>query len=70
VKPSVLSLYQTELSQDHEQEEYRNKIMNNSTEQLIQLISKVHSMYLGLKIFRVHKALSSEFRIETNRKRF
>ena len=44
--------------------------MNNRTEQLIQLISKVHSMYLGSKIFGVHKALSSEFSMENSRKRF
>ena len=44
--------------------------MNNRTEQLIQLISKVHSTYLGPKIFGVHKALFSEFCVETNRKRF
>ena len=44
--------------------------MSNSTEQLIQLISKVQSMYLGLKIFGVHQDLFSEFNVETNRKRF
>ena len=44
--------------------------MNNRTEQLIQLISKVHSMYLGPKVFGVHKAPFSEFSVETNRKGF
>ena len=44
--------------------------MINRTEQFIQLISKVHSMYLALKIFGVHKALFSAFGTETNRKRF
>ena len=44
--------------------------MNNRTEQLIQLIPKVHSMYLGPKIFGAHKALFSEFIVETNRKTF
>ena len=33
------------LTQDHEEQEDRSKIMNNRTKQLIQLISKVHSMY-------------------------
>ena len=45
VELSVLSLYHTEITQDHEEEEDRSKLMNNRTEQLIQLISKVHSMY-------------------------
>ena len=44
--------------------------MNNRTENLIKLISKMHSMYIGLKIFGVHKALFLEFSVETNRKRF
>ena len=70
MKLSVVTLYQTDLTQDHEEQEERSKIMNNGTEKLIQLISKVHSMYLGPKIFGVHKALYSEFRVETNRKRF
>ena len=69
VKVSVLSLYQTNLIQDHEKQEDRCKIMNNRTEQLIQVISKVHSMYLGPKILVVHKALLSEFSVETNTKR-
>ena len=43
--------------------------MNNRTEQLIQVILKVHSMYLGPKIFGVHKVLFSEFRVETSAKR-
>ena len=70
MKLSVLSLYQTDLTQDHEEQEDRSKTMNNRTEKLILLISKVHSMYLGLKIFGVHKALFPEFSVETNRKRF
>ena len=70
MKLSVSSLYQTDLTQDHEEQEDRRMIMTNRTEQLIQLISKVHSMYLGPKIFGVHKALLSKFSVETNRKRF
>ena len=54
MKLSDFSLCQTDLTQDHEGQEGRSKIMNNRTEQLIQLISKVHSMYLGPKIFEVH----------------
>ena len=42
-KLSVLSLHQTGLTQDHEEQD-RSKIMNNSTKQLIQLISKAHSI--------------------------
>ena len=68
MKHSVLSLCHTDLTQDHEEED-RSKIKNSRTEQLVQLISKVHYMYLGLKIFGVHKALSSEFSVETTRKR-
>ena len=68
MKLSVLSLYQTDLSQDREEKENRSKIMNNRTEKLIQLISKVHSMYLGPKIFGVRKALAVEFITKTNRK--
>ena len=44
--------------------------MNNRTEQLIHLISKVHSMYLGPKNFGVQKALFAEFSVESNRRRF
>ena len=44
--------------------------MNSRSEQVIQLISKVHSMYLGPKVFGVHKAQFLEFKVETNRKRF
>ena len=69
MKVSVLSLYQANVIQDHEKQEDRSKIMSNRTEQLIQVISKVHSMYLGSKIFGVHKALFSEFSLETNTKR-
>ena len=43
--------------------------MNKRTEQLRQLVSKVHSTYLGQKIFGVHKAQFLEFSVETNRKR-
>ena len=68
MKVSVLSLCQTNLIHDHEKHENRSKIMNNRTEQLIHVISKVHSMYLGPKIFGVHKALFSEFCVETNEK--
>ena len=59
MKLSVLSLYNTDLTQDHEEQEDRSKIMNK-------LISKVHSMYLGPKIFGAYKALFSEFSVETN----
>ena len=68
MKLSVLSLNQTDLTQDHKEQEGRSKIMNSRTEQLIELISIVHSMYLGPKIFGVLKALSSEFSVETSRK--
>ena len=57
VKLSVLSFYETDNTQDHEEQEDRRQIINNRTEQLIHLISMVHSMYLGLKIFGAHKAL-------------
>ena len=69
-KLSVLSLYLTELTQDHEEKEDGSKIMGNSTELLIQSISNVQSMYLGLKFFGVHQALFPEINVETNRKRF
>ena len=67
MKLPVLSLYQRNFTQDHEGQEDRSKIMNSRNEQLIQLISKVHSMHLGLKISGVHKALSLEFSVETDR---
>ena len=51
MKLSVLSLYQTDLTQDHEEQEDRSKIINSRAEQLIKLISIVYSMYLGPKIF-------------------
>ena len=70
MKHFVLSLYQTDLTQDHEEQEDRSRIKKNKTEQLIQLKSKVHSMYLGPKTFGVHKALFAEFSMESNRKRF
>ena len=70
MKLSVLSLYKTDLTRDHKGQEDRSRIMDNRIEQLIQLISKVHSMYLGLKISGVDKALFLQFSMETNRKRF
>ena len=70
MKLSVLSLYQTNITQDHSEQEDRSKILNNRTEQLIQLISKVHSIYLDPKIFGVNKALFSEFSMETIGKKF
>ena len=69
VKLSALSLYQTDVTQDQEEQEERSKIMNNRTEQLIPLTSKVHSMYIGPKICGAHKALFSELSVETNRKK-
>ena len=70
MKLSVSSLYLTELTQDDKEQEDRNTIMGNSTEQVIQLISNVQSMYLGPNVFGVHQALFSVFSVETNRKRF
>ena len=70
MKLSVLSLYQTDLTQHHEEQEGRSKIVTKRTEQFIQLISKVHSMSLGPKIFVAHKALFSEVSVESNIKRF
>ena len=51
VKLFVLSLCQTDLAKDLEEQEDRSKIKNNRTEQLIQLILKVHSIYIGPNIF-------------------
>jgi len=65
VKLSVLSLCQTDLTQEHEEQEDRSKIMKKRTEHLMQLISKVHFTYLGLKIFGMYKALFLELSVET-----
>ena len=70
MKHYVLSLCHTDLTQDYEEQENRRKFKNNRTEQLIQLKSKVHSIYLGPKIFGVHKAIVLEFSVVTTRKRF